>query len=931
MNTLNPPNISVSTLPINPNDAKSTDFVVTGMFVSTRELANILESHHICISALKEYRNTWGGWSEKNFKSQQYFFIDIDNKLNDPRINDEYIARVAKATNACIIQKSARYSIENPKYHIFYKIPESTTDINMVNAINNLLLLVLKKVYGLNYSEGGYNAVIDSSVNKPCHLCFGAINKNCVGCYYVEDVLVDINNLFNLVISSIDKKNFKRDITIFINEVFDINIENSAKEEKMPVPIYNIDSGKISSFDEIYLFLSKYNNLSEISKKTKGSSNLDINKHTTPSVQDFITKITSVEFKELPVVSCRLLDDFRSGEVYLSNNETLHIANGYFNRCKRGKNTFKELIDLNSDNIIKNSDKTPRAAIQCRKSMVDRNEPYIYKCSKMCKYHSECGKNYIINTVSKRNDSYTANEYKDENTDYYEDIESVRNAMNNFIYSYFNMDSEERNTFTILNVPPGSGKTTRVLEEISKSSEALVFALPTHKLIDEKLSEYNAINKNKNREFFRTLPRPTLPEPYETALCKYERALNFKERTDVFKSFKINYTGENREEYIKNIVEYEKNYLELADNDLVITTHSKLLCHPELSEKINTIIIDENIFSKYISIENISPNDLIYFTSKKQIELFEEDENNIKAEELLSKLRNCKNNEIICLSDNDRELLKNVFNQFSLEEIANSDTSLGIIKLPKSIYFTYSAYSRSFYILNVNNLDERYKYLVLTADTIENIINDLVKTTEKTVIKKISTNNKQTVIKQFTKRSYSRYNLKKSSELLDNLTRYISSNNFDAVISYKFVIEHIKKNVPSDTDNCISTMYFGDTIGSNNLKDKKKVLIFGTPLENISKFNFEMQTKYSDFEFVDSDEKFENRRVNYRNCEFSLFVPKTIKDKFIPNYCDFVYNELLQSIGRIRPITNENSELYIMSNFILDKSIVDEYDDEFEI
>ena len=452
----------------------------------------------------------------------------------------------------------------------------------------------------------------------------------------------------------------------------------------------------------------------------------------------------------------------------------------------------------------------------------------------------------------------------------------------------------------------------------------MVFALPTHALIDEKLEEYSQFS---SREFFRTLKRPTLPEPYESALQKYERALNFKERTEVFKKFKQNYNGDDRSEIIKNIIEYEQNYIDLPNHDLVMTTHSKLLCHPELSEKIKTVVVDENIFLKCITVEDISPNDLIYFSSKfSYTDSEEEDE---KIFKLLESLRICRDGQVIILSDDDRKLLKKVFSTFSIDEIANSDNSIGCIKLTNSNFFTYSSYSRTYKSITINNLDKQYNYLILTADNLTNLIKSFVDSNDM-VNNKLSTHDKQTVVKQFTKRSYSRSNIKKS-DMLDKITKFVISAEYDAVISYKFVCVHLEKTVPTNTDVPIETMSFGNTVGSNRLNNKKKILIIGTPFPDISTFNFLMKVKYSNFEIIDFEDEFEKRKVRYNNCDFSVFVPVSMKSEYIDDYCEYIYNELNQSIGRIRPLSNLNSELHIMSNFILDKSIVDEYDDEFEI
>ena len=113
------------------------------------------------------------------------------------------------------------------------------------------------------------------------------------------------------------------------------------------------------------------------------------------SVEENLTSF--VEFKELPTVKCRLLDSFKNGE-YLSHDETFHIANGYFNRCQKGNTTYKQIIRNTTNVINANSSKKPGVAVNNRLSMVDVEKPYITKCCDHCKYHAECGKNYIINT-----------------------------------------------------------------------------------------------------------------------------------------------------------------------------------------------------------------------------------------------------------------------------------------------------------------------------------------------------------------------------------------------------------------------------------------------------------------------------------------------------------------------------------------------------
>lgn len=880
--------VSRDVYPVKPRDWPNPVFEPA--FDSSPEgLRHVLENDHIiALSGFREYRDGGSGHSTANNGWMEYVYVDLDNKSLNPEICDEMVVSLFQdRLKCCYAHRSKSWSEQCPKYHVFFRLDTPTEDQDYVSCIYAVLREILQTIAKLSLKKDGD---VDPAPMRPGSVAYPA-GKNAMVCFSPSNT-VDLHSLLCLLHEHHASGNHQARYTEFVKSNWRIFGKFHANQL---IPHFD----KCGRLKESGCELSSLNN-------TISEDNLQPSMK--PSVKTLEKHILQRLPKETSSMGCRLLEDFENGD-YLGYTDCYHLASAYYTRVRSGgRKRYFEILDNNAAVYARHSDKP--APVSARKAAYRSAEKYEHAqgCRDKCPHHESlggtCRKKFILEDLHRSQGYFKIQEKGAETppgTVVYENVGEARAALPKIFSDYFETKSEERPDILIVQIPPGTGKTRAMMWSVSEADEPLVMAWRTHDLINEKIAEYAALAEKPNfRRPYRTLPRPALPDPWESRLKRYESLGIWDHHKDIWAAFCKSYWGPDRNAYLDAYRKYTDNLMGLVQHPFVATTHAKVLFeatkfHPD----IRTIIIDEDVSDNILMTCSISPYDLCL------LDLDDE------AEELVEKLKGLKNT-----PDAVMPLAEHRMAAVAISEAAAAAPDMlesDILKLRDADFVRYSAWSKDFKIISHKKLPKGFKYVVLSATPNTHAM----KAQEgSTMTKSVTIKNHRAKITQYLRRSAPRHVFLDPGEKLYNCVRkMLVAGKYDSFISYKFVVEKFQQEFPA-----LKTSWFGNCEGTNSLEKCKKCLIVGTPHPQWDYFRLWVEELGIPPHGSGPMQRVKTLTTDGR---YQYVMPLPDNPYAQDLYKWSIRSELLQAAGRLRYLDNP-AELHIFSNMPLD--IVDTFD-----
>ena len=862
--------------------------------LSPNGLRNALEEGHIIATAgFRDYGVGGNGHSADNVGRMEYVYVDLDNKSLNPEINDQMVEDFfLNRLKCCYAHRSMSWSEGCPKYHVFFRLDAPTDDPELVNAVYTVLKEILQKVAGLSL---GRNGDIDPSPMRPGSVAYPA-GKNALVCFDPSNT-IDLHSLLCMLHEHHAAFRHCDRYEEFLRKNWQLL---GRYHETRQIP----HADGIGSLHKCGADLSSL--IDTISENNFA-----------PMVKPLGIQSRKHLLQRLPLetssVGCRLLEDFESG-AYLGHAECYHLASAFYTRVRSGgRKRFFETLDNNAEVYARHSGKP--APVSARKAAYRCAEKYEHAqgCRDNCPHHESrggaCKKRFILEDQYRSQGYFRIQEGAPETepgTVVYENVDEARAALPKIFTDYFETLHSERPDILIIRIPPGTGKTRAMLRSVSGTEEPLVMAWRTHALVGEKMAEYYGLAEQPAaRHPYRTLPRPTMPDPWESQLKRYESLGIWDYHKEIWANFHRNYWEPDRSHYLDACKKYTDNLMGLATQPLVATTHAKVLFEgTKFHPNIRTIIIDEDVSNDILMTCSISPKDLFLLDLEGD------------AEMLVKQINGLKNtpDSVMPLAAH-RKAAEAVSGAAAMcPDLMESD----ILKLRDADFVRYSAWSKDFKIISHRMLPKGFKYVILSATPNTHAM----KAQEGTMMtKSFTVKNRSAKITQFLKRSAPRHVFVDAGErVYDRVRKMLKTGHYDSFISYKFVVEKIQHEFPG-----LKTSWFGNCEGTNSLEQCKKCLIIGTPHPQWDYFRLwaeELQIPQH------GPEPMQLVKTLTADGRYQYVMPLPDNPYAQDLYKWSIRSELLQAAGRLRYLDNP-AEIHIFSSMPLD--IADTFDTDTDL
>ena len=450
-------------------------------------------------------------------------------------------------------------------------------------------------------------------------------------------------------------------------------------------------------------------------------------------------------------------------------------------------------------------------------------------------------------------------------------------------YIFHSIDENNHSNKIMIKSFVGLGKTTNLHHIENFTNQPVVISFPTHNLKEEFIRENKGRIKN-----IQSTPTPPKELVNLISLSDDEFGLDILQR---------------------KIKEKFPSYYKSLDSSItnpestIITTHDAFFCsYFKFNQKI--IIFDEvpnRLFGEIQSTSTLGLNELNYLISISSLSV-EIKKSLIKyINSLLEEINNNNpflygNNEspiiiklINPIPNNLKELLSSLKFQFKIKSIFFKKI-ISILQY-KLLYINYCNNSISSY--NQFNFNDNKKYICLSATPNEFLFNKYKFQLLQTDIPELKANIINVPINT-SKTSLS------NIEIKHLINKIISEKKIECIVSYKNMT----------FQNQTYSVYFGCGMGTNKFDNKyKNVGIVGTPMNgkeyfyNIAIQSDQLGLSYSDYEM-------DTREIKINNTDMSYL---TFKNNWLADeHIHQIENELIQIIGRFRPIQN-NVNIYLFS------------------
>lgn len=842
--------------------------------INTNELKDYIESGCVFTAAVFD-----GKHFEKNFKSQQIFKIEFDEKAN---FNDFINMADSYEVMPAIVYHSINVKNETTGFNAIFVFESEVEDLKMVKAVQATLLKFFPKA---RLSNKKINAMHSNLANKVE--------------YFGDNILTFEKLYFAMMRKTKASSQSLRDMKSWCKAA-GIGIYN-----KMPLVmfgylkdmtnIYDVYTGK--NFNDGIIRM--YDSYSIIFGGDMSNENL--------SFMNSIEK-KSISSSDLEK-KCRLYEAALYGEEY-EDYELKGLVSALV-KIKGGKSMTNSIIDADKRDRMKK-------VIKDTYNQLNKEQYRPMNCESFCPHYAECQNPGTTILSSNSNAKNVIRQIKEIE---YKDIDDIYNDMYLDLQDIID-GSKSFSGIHLVKAPTGAGKTSAVVDILSKTSKKVTIALPTHRLkndVSEKLSEASVDHINIDAQ----------PELYLDFLKDKVNFLNSigasAEVQKMFRKIASNYN---------NKIEYGKDFYAISDyikktdrlkneEENILLTHSRA-CFS--TTKNNTLIVDEDILVKQlIEFNSVSFGDLssvFLKIERKLFDMIEEYENDINmgkffegGEEYIEKISDSLDFVIKFNKEYIEDIKRASAEKTHKSKFAN-DFSNGIMTAISEIYdaggfkdmsevsnvlkFMSSSYYSIDENLNINyacrnDFAQDYdKIIVMSATFNEDLYKKFFRNCDVYCHEYGYAKPSDRI--QITNKSFSRTTMKKSEikELAKSITE--AFNPGSEVITYK------------SSEESFGTVHYGATEGIDTLKGKN-ITVIGTPHVNPSVYTlfhsviYNVENQFEEMQFMKiSNEFYKFDMMSYKNAELQNIQKYLIE------------SEIEQAAGRSRDL-RYNCRTLILSNY----------------
>lgn len=713
-----------------------------------------------------------GNRSNKSWKSQQVFALDIDSGL---RIDEAIKHSTEWKVTPTFIYSTFSHTEEKPKFRMVFVLNEEIQDLRVRNAIQTALTTLFPSS--------------DKNANDAARILFGGKKIE-----FVNQRVLSVPDILDGVVQKIKSgSNTTREMQKFCKASGLACYRGYPHYKK--VEDKDIPEGKGNT-----LFVSKTKNrtntINYYSTRVKNSHfsyYLVFSKDSPQEGDSYTPETSSLEEPEVKQVRnfpfdnlqkrCKLYREGISGHYWLYHNEMFGLMTNLIN-VEGGKSKIVETI---------NSRKEYRAKKEEWSLMMNQIKKMNYtptRCDTYCPFASECihANNMIEQGKLPRGSVQVLNE------PHFQEVDEVYKKLEETFGDIIN--DKEQGVY-VIKAPTGLGKTEAIVNLAQENNFSI--ALPTHKLKEEVSQRLNA----KKIKHLKIPELPLLEEPFSE---KIEHLYNIGAYKTVNKFLRE--ISNESEEVSMFLNDLEK--VKSSKEELLLTTHQRAIFTNDDSN--STVIFDEDPISNLFPISQMKYSDLVFAFTKLQ-------DTEANKDVILTLQKMIMNAPYDIVHERSSFLLPSVkdLEQSIVEESTISSNVLGFLNCD---YFLKKNIGNTDYIYFIqrNQLPSSKKIIILSATINEQIaklvFGEAVSFIDLGLVKPVGS------ILQVTSKSFSRYTIKENQKELKCLAENLMKryNPESEIITYKDFFNYNRKE----------EIYFGNTEGIDDLKGEN-ITVIGTP------------------------------------------------------------------------------------------------------
>lgn len=843
----NTPKSKINTCAVAKDIAKHSETV------SLQELAEIIEEGYtFCPCTFTQPRK------KKEFiKQMQLFVLDFDGAAGThepcPLKIDDALKRAEKYNLPVVIAYETKSSVDFGRYRLVFKYNEPIYDKRMMEVINRLLLCVFPEA--------------DQSTKDLSKMFFPGRNVRYYGdkVFYIDslaiaaEAMVDVPDTWVYRLNSIAKVS---GIVTKGNNIY-INFPNESEDyEFFPVHTYtNISAFTPPKVSENSPSTLIYNRVLGLKSEKKlcvffSDKRISIKKGCTKQNTEYTH---SIIFDSFTRESCKLLNEFTSGNRKLEHNEWIGVMSNLIH-IESGQTLFLRTIDKYSD-LYDNPDVREK---QMRYFINQGYNPY--RCESYCPYAEICRhENNMIATLKKNKHSIIKLPVEP----LYSDITDVRDEL----YSEIQNAAQKYNTFSVIKTQTGVGKTMAALRFMLTAPRRVIIAFPTLDLMHEIYEQavnmgIEALCTSSIYDIYGLLSRSEREEieRYYTygAVTMPARLLE-----------KFSKTNPHIAEHLK------QNKLIQEYSGHIFTTHAKLLTMGSMITPDDIVIIDEDITRQAIQINRITEKDL--YSMRDFSYQIEDYSIASKFDDLICKVKGSNSIDRLPSLDMEFDEQNRLIEKISRRGLTFESCIIGAMTGQN---YYYDKYSSSIIFAQRKYLPYAGTYIMLSATANEEICSKTYGNMGFCFHECAKVKYKGKV-RLYADKTYSRTCLKNEPELVEKIAEKHTGECF---ISFMSEMNNI--NVP-----IADKLYYGKALGTNSFAGRD-ITIIGTP--HVPEYVYKLFAAELNHDTASS---LAVRKAEYANYEFELM---TFDDPFLKEIQSYIIStELEQAVGRARLISND--------------------------